>query len=170
MGFDAVANLLHATPRICTQPIALIDKCNPRDAVLIRLAPNGFGLRLNPTNRAKHRYSPIKNTQAPFYFNGKVNVPRSVYDIYAVISPEAACRSSRDADSTLLFLLHPIHDRSAVMNFTHRPRYTRVKKNTLSGCGFPRIDMRHNPDVPGMIYGYLPNHDLCFFSALKWIA
>jgi hypothetical protein len=45
------------------------------------------------------------------------------------------------------------------MDFTHGLRHAGVEQDALGGRGFSRIDMRHDPDVPGLINGELPNHE-----------
>ncbi len=165
MRLDAVPNLLHATPWICAQTIALVDKCDARDAVLVGLAPHGFGLRFDPANRTKHGHRAVEHAQAAFDLDRKVDVAGGIDDVHAMLAPEAGRRGGRDADAALLLLLHPVHDSGAIVNFTHGPRHAGIEEDALGGRGFPRIDMRHDPDVAGMIYGNLPSHDLFLFRA-----
>jgi len=82
-------------------------------------------LRLYAVYRAKQRNGTIENTQATLHFDREIDVPRRVDDIDTVLGkgtihplPEAGGGSRRDRDAALLFLLHPVHDGSAVVDLT----------------------------------------------------
>jgi hypothetical protein len=160
VSLDPAAKLLNAAMGIRTSTIALINEGDSWNAILVRLPPNGLRLRLYPTYRAEHGHRTIQDTQRSLNFYGEINMAWGIEDVDPMIPPEAGRSSRGNADAAFLFLLHPVHDSCAIMNLAHNPRHTGVEENALSGRGFPRIDMRHNPDVTGIGDGSLPNHDL----------
>ncbi|CAB4824455.1 unannotated protein [freshwater metagenome] len=54
---------VNAHVEICTGAVELVDETDTRNAVLIGLAPHGFGLRLNPSNAVKHGDRTIEHAQ-----------------------------------------------------------------------------------------------------------
>ncbi|CAB4939462.1 unannotated protein [freshwater metagenome] len=52
-----------------------------------------------------------------------------------------------NSDTALLLLLHPIHGCSAFVYFTDLVIDTGVEKDALSGCGFARVNVRHDSNV-----------------------
>jgi len=55
--------------------------------------------------------------------------------------------------------LHPVHGRGPFVDLANLVRDTRVIEDALGGRGLPRINVRHDPDVPGLRYGELTTHD-----------
>jgi hypothetical protein len=114
---------------------------------VIRLSPNSFGLWLNSTYCTKNSNHTVQNPQTSFYLNGKVNVPRSIYDIYLATVPHTSGRGGRNRYTSLLLLLHPVHNSRAIMNLTKLVGPSGIIKNTLGDGGFSRIDMSHYADI-----------------------
>ena len=92
-----------------------------------------------------------------------------VNDVDRVAFPLTGGGSRSDGDSALLFLFHPVHGGSAVMNFTDFVVDTGVKKNPLGGCGFARVDMRHDPNVAdlGKVEDCCNCHEFLRFSLVN---
>src|SRR5437764_12212599 len=74
-----------------------------------------------------------------------------VDDVDLVIAPEAGGRGGGDGDAALLLLLHPVHDGGAFMDLADLVAHPRIEKDPLGGRGLPRIDMRHDADVPAAL-------------------
>ena len=55
----SAADLLDHAQKIRPCPVHLVDKREARNAILIGLAPNGLGLGLDTTYRAKHTHRAI---------------------------------------------------------------------------------------------------------------
>jgi hypothetical protein len=70
-----------------------------------------------------------------------------INDIDSVISPEAGRCSGGDGDTPFLFLNHPVHDSSPIMNFTYFVRYTGIVEDSFGSRGFPRIYVRHDANI-----------------------
>ena len=80
--------------------------------------------------------------------------------------PEAGRRGGRDRDAALLFLLHPVHDGGAVMDFADPVRDPRVEQDALGRRRLAGIDVRHDADIPIPREWGLP----CHVEASKTIA
>ena len=82
--------------------------------------------------------------------------------LYEVITalPEARRRGRGNRDTTLLLLLHPVHNGGAVMYLTELVRHPGVKQDALGGRGFTGIDVRHDADVPVSFDGCCTSHDV----------
>ena len=128
--------------------------------VFVSLTPNGFRLRLNTALGAKNGNGTVQNTKRTLHFNGEVNVAGRVDNIDTVLFPETGGRSGGDGNTSLLLLRHPVHGGIAVVGFTDFMVYTRVKQNTLSGCRFTGVDVRHNTNISCFFKRYLSRHNI----------
>ena len=114
---------------------------------MFSLTPYGFRLRFNAAFSRENSNRTIEYTQRAFYFNGEVNVPRSINDIDAISFP-MRCRSSRcDCNTTFLFLRHPVHRSCAIMNFADFMNTAGIEKDTFCCRGFTSIDVSHDANV-----------------------
>jgi hypothetical protein len=115
------------------------------------LPPNGFRLRLDTGNTVKHGDRAVQNTQRAFDFHRKINVTGRINNINPMFDTCARPVTSRcgggNRNSTLLFLLHPVHRRRAFVDFADFMRNAGVIKHALGGRGFTRVDVRHDSDV-----------------------
>src|ERR1017187_198490 len=73
---------------------------------------------------------------------------RRINDVDSDVVPKTGGGSGGDGNATLLLLLHPVHDSSAIMHFTHLMRSTGVVEDALSSSGLTGIDVGHDADVP----------------------
>jgi hypothetical protein len=55
--------------------------------------------------------------------------------------PKAGCGGGGNGDTTLLFLLHPVHGGGTIMHFTNFMRHTCVEQHALCSGGFACIYM-----------------------------
>src|SRR5262249_20251035 len=128
-----------------------INKANSRYAILIGLAPDCLRLRLDAGDAVKHGYGSVQNAKRTFDLHREIDVARRVYNIdtilEAIARPKTGGRGGRDRNATLLFLLHPVHRRGALVHLADLVRNTGVKQNALGSSGLARIDVGHDPDV-----------------------
>src|SRR6266702_3406994 len=93
--------------------VHFVHEANARDAVLVRLAPHGLGLRLHARHGIEHAHRAVQNAQRTFHFDGKVHVARRINDIDAIFPakavPRRRCRRAGYGNSPLTLLFHPIH-------------------------------------------------------------
>ena len=119
--------------------------------VFVSLAPYGFRLGFNTTYGAESSYRTVKHTERAFNFHSEVNVPRSVnkvdLELIAGILPESGGSGRSNCDTTFLFLFHPVHRCSAIVNFADLVSKTGVEKNTLGSSGLTGIDVSHDTDI-----------------------
>ena len=66
-------------------------------------------------------------------------------------APLAVGRGGRDRDAALLFLLHPVHGRRAVVHFTQLVRTARIVEDSLGRRRLPGINVRHDADVTDLV-------------------
>ena len=141
-------DLLEGPLEVRADAVHLVDEADPRDAILVGLAPDGLRLRLDAGDRVEHGDGAVEDAQRPLDFGREVDVPGRVDDVDAVLAPEARRRGGRDRDPALLLLLHPVHDRGAVVHFTDLVRDARVEQDPFSRRGLAGIDVGHDADVP----------------------
>ena len=149
----AVQTIVHHVQDIVevrTHDVHLVDIGHARNAVVVRLMPDGFRLRLNAALCAEHADSAVQHAQGTLNFNRKVDVPGSVDDVDTLALPVAGGSSGRDGDAALLLLSHPVHGRRAVVRFTDLAVHTRVEQDALRGGRLTGVDMRHDTDVSGI--------------------
>src|SRR6185436_11670485 len=135
--------------------IELINETNTRNAILVGLTPDCFGLRLNARDTVEYGNGAIKDAQAALDFHCEVHVPGGVDDVDAMIDavsfPEASGRGAGDGDTAFLFLLHPVHDRRALVHLADLVRDAGVIKDTFRGGGLTGINVSHDADIPEQI-------------------
>jgi len=131
------------------------------NAILVGLAPDRLGLRLNAGDRVEHRNRAVEHTQRALDLNGEVHMARGVNDVHAMVAPERGRRGGRNRDAALLLLLHPVHRGRTVVDLADLVGTAGVVQHTLGGRGLARIDMGHNADIAVLL-------DRCFATGHDW--
>ncbi len=151
---EHILDLAHYFEEVCTRTVHLVNVTYTGHVIFVGLTPHGFRLGFNTAYGAERGNGAVENAERTLDFNGEVNVPRGVNQVdfifVARILPESGGSGRGDGDTTLLFLLHPVHSGSAVMNFSDLMRKTGIEQNTLGSCGLTGIDMSHNADISGV--------------------
>lgn len=164
MSAEALANGPNDVVKIRAHAIHLVDETNARHAVLVRLTPDGLGLRLHASYGVKHAYRAVQNAQRPFHFDGEVHVARRINDVDAVFLaktvPRSRRRSAGNRDAALALLLHPIHGGGAFIHGTNLVGHTGIEQNPLRRRRFTGVDVRHDSDVPRIFEFENSSHDL----------
>ncbi len=165
---EAVHDGAHGHEEVGPHPVHLVDETDARDLVAVGLVPDGLALRLDAVHAVEDGAGPVQHAKGAFDFDGEVDMPRGVDDVdlvgRAIVArqagrgPEAGGRGGRDGDAALLLLLHPVHHRGAFVHLAHLVRDARVEQDALGRGGLPRIDVRHDPDVPDALEGDLAGH------------
>ena len=127
--------------------VHLVREHDARDFILVALAPDGFGLRFDALVAVKHDDSAVEHAQRTLDFDGEVHVARGVDNVETLVGPECGGRGGRNRDAALLLLLHPVHRRSAVMDFADFVRLAGIIKNPLGRRRLAGVDMRHDAEV-----------------------
>jgi len=163
---EAVVHRLDRVLEARADAVHLVDERDPGDRVLVGLAPDRLGLRLDAGDRVEQRDRAVEDAQRALHLHGEVDVARRIDDVDPVVAPLARRRRRGDGDAALLLLLHPVHHRGAVMHLTDLVADPGVEQDALGGRRFARVDMRHDPDVAdlGEVYGGRAGHFGSSFS------
>src|SRR5262249_38709419 len=145
--FELRDDLAEGAREVGTDTVHLVDEADPWHAILVGLPPDGFRLRLDAGDRIEDRYSAVEDAQRAFDLRREVDVARRIDDVDAVIPPETGRGRRRDGDAALLLLLHPVHDRRALMDLTNLVGDARIEEDALGRRRLAGIDVRHDADV-----------------------
>ena len=126
--------------------------------LFVSLTPDGLRLGLDATLGGEDGHGAVEDSKRTLDFCGEVHVAGSVDDVDSVFFPEAGGSSGRDGDTTFLFLNHPVHGGSTVMDLTDLMVDTGVVEDTLGRRRFTGVDMSHDTNVSGLFQRYLSRH------------
>ncbi len=155
-GAEALDHHVDAAEEVGADAVHLVDVADARDAVLVGLAPDGLGLRLDAAHRAEQGDGAVEHAQAALDLDGEVHVPGRVYDVDAHVAPVAGRRRRGDGDAALLFLLHPVHHRRALVHLAHLMGLAGVVEDAFGGRRLAGIDVGHDADVARLVDRELP--------------
>ena len=150
----------NATGDESVMPVHLVGEDDARNAVLVALAPDGFGLRLDALVGIEHAHGAVEHAQRTLDFDGEVDVAGGVDDVETLAFPERGGRSRRNRDAALLLLLHPVHRRGTFVHFADFVALAGVIEDAFGGRGLAGIDMRHDTEVAVVLYGMNAGHGL----------
>ena len=154
IGFEHVLHLLAYLKEVRTLTVHFVYKAHTRYFVVISKAPVGFRLRFYPINGREEKHQSVQYTERAVHFHGEIHVTWGIYNVemiflcissrFSIFSwevPLTSGGSRLDSDSTLSFLLHPVHGRSSIMYFPYFVRFTCIEKDTLSGSSLTSINV-----------------------------
>ena len=147
---EAVLDAVEGTVEVGTGAVHLVDEAHPRNVVLVGLAPHRLGLRFDAGDAVEHRNGTIEHAERALDFDGEVDVAGGVDDVDRVVTPLARGGRRGDGDASLLLLLHPVHGRGAVVDLADLVGLAGVVEDPLGRRGLARVDVGHDPDVPGV--------------------
>ena len=148
---EAVAHRLHGGEEVRAGAVHLVDERDARDLVLVGLAPDGLGLRLDARDAVEDGDRAVEHAQAPLDLHGKVHVPGRIDNVDPMVAPHRRRRGRRDRDAALLLLRHPVHRRRALVHLTHLVGAAGVVEDPLGRRGLARVDVGHDPDIPDAV-------------------
>ena len=82
----AIGHHAHHPIEIGPDAVHLVDEGEPRNAVLVGLAPHRLGLRLDAADGAEHRDRPVQHPQRALDLGREVHVAGRVDDVDAVVA------------------------------------------------------------------------------------
>ena len=164
---EAVDHRLDALGEVRADAVHLVDVGDARDLVLVGLAPDGLRLRLDAGDGVEQRDRAVEHAQRALDLDGEVHVAGRVDDVDAVVGPLAGRRGGRDRDAALLLLLHPVHRGRALVDLAHLVGAAGVVEDALGRRGLARVDVGHDPDVPGLLERELARHEEVVFSLFR---
>ena len=146
---EAVDHHVDGPREVGAGAVHLVDEADARDVVAIGLAPDGLGLRLDTGHRVEHRDGAIEDPKRALDLDGEVDVTGRVDDVDPVALPRARGGGGRDGDAALALLDHPVHLRGALVDLADLVGLAGVVEDALGRGGLARVDVGHDPDVPG---------------------
>ena len=144
--------------------VHLVDEGDARDAVLVGLAPDRLGLRLDAADGAEDRDRAVEHAQRALDLDGEVDVAGRVDDLDAVVLPVARGRGGGDRDAALLLLDHPVHGRRALVDLADLVRLARVEQDALGRRRLAGVDVGHDADVARLIEWVLLSHLISYLD------
>ncbi len=165
---QALLDLRDHAEEIGALAIHFVDVGQARHMVLVGLAPDRLGLRLDPVGAAEHHHRAIEHAQRALHLDGEVDVAGGVDDVEAIAVrellgralPEGRGRRRGDGDAALLLLDHPVHGRRAVMDLAHLVVDAGVEEDPLGRRGLAGVDVGDDADVAIKLDGSGASHDL----------
>ena len=152
---QTILHRLNRMQEVGADAVILVDERDARNAIALGLTPNGLRLRLNASDGVENSNGAVENTEGTLDLSSEVNVARGVDDLeaigFAIFLPEAGGSSSGNSYAALLFLNHPVHGGSAIVDLADFVRLARVVQDTLGRGGFAGIDVSHDAKVTGEI-------------------
>ena len=144
---EAVDHRLDGGEEVGAGAVHLVHEGDARNLVVVGLAPDGLGLRLDAGDRVEDGDRAVEHAQASLDLDRKVHVPGRIDNVDAKVPPERRRRSRRDRDAALLLLLHPVHDGGALVDLAHLVGAAGVVEDPLGRRRLARVDVGHDPDV-----------------------
>ena len=144
---EAVDHRLHRGEEVGARAVHLVHEGDAGNLVVVGLAPDRLGLRLDAGDRVEDGDRAVEDAQASLDLHRKVHVPGRIDNVDAKVAPERRRRSRRDRDPALLLLRHPVHDGSALVDLAHLVGAAGVVEDPLGRRGLARVDVGHDPDV-----------------------
>ena len=147
--FQTFFNHIDYVKEVCAVDVHLVDESNSRNFILCGLVPYRFRLRLYAAFCAKHGDRAVKHAQTTLYLCGKVYVSRGVDKVNPIIYPRITVYpvyrrcGTGNGDTTLLLLLHAVHDGSAFMNLAYLARLSRKEKYPFACGSLARVYVCH---------------------------
>ncbi len=150
---EPIADHLDGALEVGADAVHLVDEADPRDVVLVGLAPHRLGLGLHAGDGVEDRHGAVEYPQGALHLDGEVDVARGVDDVDPVVPPHAGGGGRGDGDAPLLLLHHPVHGGRALVDLADLVVATGVVEDPLGRGGFARVDVGHDPDVAGLGQG-----------------
>ena len=160
-----VLYLPHNAQEIGPDTIHLVYENDARHFIAVGLAPHGLRLRFDTRRGAEDDDCTIEDSQAALHLDGEVHVSGRIDDVDAMALillvhalPETGGGRGSNGDAPFLLLLHPVHDRGAVVHFADLVGEPGIEQHAFGGGGLARIYMGHDADIPITGNGSFTSH------------
>ncbi len=147
LGAEAGLDVFETLEEVGADLVHLVGEDDARNLVLVALAPDRLGLRLDALVGIEHADGAVEHAQRTLHLDGEVDVAGGVDDVEALAVPERGGRGRRDGDAALLLLLHPVHRRGAFVHLADLVALAGVVEDPLRGRGLAGIDVRHDAEI-----------------------
>ena len=156
VGPESVGDRVDVGVEVGSGAVELVDEADAGDVVAVGLAPHRLRLGLDTGDAVEDRDRAVENPKRALDLDREVDMPGSVDDVDQVLVPDAGGGGGGDGDATLLLLLHPVHGGGALMDLTDLVVAAGVVEDALGERRLARVDVSHDPDVPGSAQRHLP--------------
>ncbi len=144
---DAGLDVVDAFVEVGADLIHLVDEDDAGHVVLVGLAPDRLGLRLDALVAVEHADGAVEHAERTLHLDGEIHVAGRVDDVQTLAVPRGRGGGRRDRDAPLLLLLHPVHGRGAVVDFADLMGLAGIVEDTLGRRRLPGIDVRHDAEI-----------------------
>ena len=158
LGAEAIDDVLQALEEVRADLVHLVGEDDARNLVLVALAPDRLGLRLDALVGIEHHDRAVEHAQRALDLDGEVDVAGRVDDVQPLAVPERGGRGRRDGDAALLLLLHPVHGRGAFVHLADLVALAGVIEDPLGRRGLAGIDVRHDAEIAVVLDGMGAGH------------
>ena len=158
LGAEAGLDVVEALEEVGADLVHLVGEDDARHLVLVALAPDRLGLRLDALVGIEHADRAVEHAQRTLDLDGEVDVAGRVDDVEPLAVPERGGRGRRDGDAALLLLLHPIHRRGAFVHLADLVALAGVIEDPLGRRRLAGIDVRHDAEVAVVLDGVVAGH------------
>ena len=86
-----------------------------------------------------------------------------------MVSPETGGNCGGNSYAPFLLLLHPVHDRFAVVDFTHLIRFAGVIEDALGDRGLTSIYVRYDADIASFLQSFDSRHSHSPVRRFWWV-
>ena len=153
VGLERGLDRLHDGEEVRADAVHLVDEGDLGDLVLLGLAPDLLGLRLDAADGAEQRDGAVEHAQGALDLGREVHVPRGVDEGDLVAAPHRGGGGGADRDAALLLLDHEVHGCRAVVDFAQLVGFSAVVEDAFAGRGLAGVDVRHDADVADEVEG-----------------
>ena len=143
-----VLDLTDHAVEVGTETVQLVDIDDPRDFRFVGVAPVRLRLGLDAAGSAEDANAAVEDLQRAIDLDREVNVSGRVDDVEAIAVPEAGGGCGLDRDPPLLFLLHEVGRRRAIVDLTELMNLAGELQDALGGGGLARVNVGEDPNVP----------------------
>ena len=158
LGAEARLDVFNAFEEVGADLVHLVGEDDARNLVLVALAPDRLGLRLDALVGVEHDDGAVEHAQRTLYLDGEVDVAGRVDDVEALFIPERGGRGRRNGDAALLLLLHPIHRRGAFVHLADLMALAGIIEDPLGRRRLPGIDVRHDAEIAVVLDWVVTGH------------
>src|SRR3989449_2952514 len=151
---ETLADHADGAEEVRPRAVHLVDVEDARDAIAVRLPPDGLRLRLYALHRAQDDDRAVQDAQRSFHLHGKVDVAGRIDDVDALVAPDAGGGGGGDGDPPLAFLHHPVHRRRTFVHLADPVHPSRVEQDALGRRRLARVDVGDDADVPNFVERY----------------
>ncbi len=144
---DARLDVVDAFEEVGADLVHLVDEDDAGHVVLVGLAPDRLGLRLDALVAVEHANRTVEHAKRALHLDREIDVAGRVDDVQALAVPRGRGRGGRDRDAPLLLLLHPVHGGGAVVDFADLMGLAGIVEDTFGRRRLPGIDVRHDAEI-----------------------